>query len=103
VKYVDQIEIMLAMLPLKVGNPLSVNNIAGELQVSFGSIKEWLKLLELFYVIFRISPWTKKISRAILKEKKLYFYNYPEVPEDSFRFEKKRMFLNILRMERIKF
>ncbi|RLD16270.1 MAG: ATP-binding protein [Caldiserica bacterium] len=87
IKYIDQMEVMLAMLPFKVGSPLSINNIAEDIGVSFGTVKEWLKLLEIFYVVFRISPWTKKISRAILKEKKLYLYNYPEVSDESFRFE----------------
>ncbi|MFN7170781.1 MAG: hypothetical protein ACK4NT_06070, partial [Candidatus Omnitrophota bacterium] len=58
-----------------------------DLQVSYGSIKEWLRLYEIFYLIFRIKPWTKKISRAILREQKLYLFNYPEIKDHAFRFE----------------
>ncbi len=87
VKNIDSIELLFALLPSKVGSPVSMNNLAEELQVSFGSIKEWLRLFEVFYLAFRISPWTKKISRAILKEKKLYIYNYPEIENEGFRFE----------------
>ncbi len=87
VRNVDTIELLSALLPSKVGSPLSMNNLAEELQVSFGSIKEWLKLFEVFYLVFRISPWTKKISRAIRKEKKLYIYNYPEIENEGYRFE----------------
>jgi predicted AAA+ superfamily ATPase len=87
IKKIDNIEILFALLPSKVGSPLSMNNIAEELQVSFGSIREWLKLFEIFYLTFRIGPWTKRISRAILKEKKLYLFNYPEIDEDSSKFE----------------
>lgn len=87
IKNVDNIEFLFSLLPSKVGSPLSVNNLVADLQVSYGSVKEWLKLLEIFYLIFRITPWTKKISRAILKEKKLYLFNYPEIQDMSFRFE----------------
>jgi len=87
VKNVDSIEILYLLLPSKVGSPLSVNNLAEELQVSYGSVKEWLKLLEIFYLAFRLSPWTKKITRAILKEKKLYLFNYPEIGDINIRFE----------------
>jgi len=87
IKNTDYIEILFSLLPKRVGSPISMNNIAEELQVSFGSIKEWLKLLEIFYLVFRIGPWTKKISRSILKEKKLYLYNYPEISDESYRFE----------------
>lgn len=86
-KNIDHIEILFALLPSRVGSPLSMNNIAEELQVAFGSIREWLRLFEVFYLAFRISPWTKKISRAILKRKKLYLFNYPEIEEESCRFE----------------
>ena len=87
IKKVDDIEILFSLLPLKVGSPISINNLVGDIQVSYVSIKEWLNLFEKFYLIFRISPWTKKISRAILKEKKLYLYNYTEIQSESYRFE----------------
>ncbi|RKX69961.1 hypothetical protein DRP43_03875, partial [candidate division TA06 bacterium] len=32
-------------------------------------------------------PWTKKISRSILKEKKWYIFNYIEIDNLSIRFE----------------
>ena len=87
IKDIDSIEILFTLLPSRVGNPLSMNNLANELQVAFGSVKEWLKLFEVFYLAFRISPWTQKISRAILKEKKLYLFNYPEIEDAGHRFE----------------
>ena len=87
IKNIDNIEILFTLLPSRIGSPLSMNNIAEELQVAFGSVKEWLRLFEVFYLIFRISPWTKRISRSILKEKKLYLFNYPEIEEEGCRFE----------------
>jgi len=75
------------LLPSKVGNPLSVNNLAQDIQTAFNSVKSWLALFESFYLIFRISPWTKKISRAISKEKKLYLFNYTEVQDRGSMFE----------------
>lgn len=87
IKNIDTMEILFSLLPSKVGSPLSINNVAGDLQVSFNSIKDWLKLFDTFYLAFRISPWTTKIARAILKEKKLYLFNYPEIENQGVRFE----------------
>ncbi len=86
-KNIDNIEILFTLLPVKVGSPLSMNNMAEELRVAFGSVRKWLRLFEIFYLTFIISPWTKRISRAILKEKKLYLFNYPEIEEESHKFE----------------
>ena len=33
----------------------------------------WLEMLEALYMVFTLRPWHKNISRAIKKEKKLYF------------------------------
>ncbi len=87
IKLVDDIETLFSLLPMKVGSPLSINNLAGDIQVSFPAVKSWLELFDHFYLTFRISPWTQKISRAILKEKKLYLFDYRLVPDAAARFE----------------
>ena len=50
VRRLDDIEILFSLLPSKVASPLSMNNLAGDLQVSFDTVKDWLKLLEHFYL-----------------------------------------------------
>lgn len=87
IKHVDQVEILFSLLPSKVGSPLSVNNLSADLQASHGSVKSWLRILEVFYLAFRISPWSRKISRAILKEQKLYLFHYAEAAHPAARFE----------------
>jgi len=87
VRRIDDMEILFSLLPSKVGSPLSMNSLAEDLQVSFDTVKQWLKLFDHFYLTFRLSPWTKAISRSLLKEKKLYLYNYPHISDTSARFE----------------
>ncbi len=87
IKRADQMEILLSLLPGRVASPLSMNNLAGDLGVSFETVKHWLTIFDHFYLTFRIGPWSRKISRAILKEKKMYLFNYPSVEDPSRRFE----------------
>ena len=87
VKLIEDIETLFSLLPTRVGSPVSMNNLAKDMQVSFPSVKSWLSLFDHFYLTFRISPWTKQISRSILKEKKVYLFNYPLVPDAALRFE----------------
>jgi hypothetical protein len=79
--------LLFSLLPSRVGSPISINNLAGDVQVSFDTVKNWLDLFDSAYLIFRISPWTKKISRAIFKEKKIYLFNYPFIADVGSRFE----------------
>ena len=87
IKNIDGIEILYSLLPVKTGSPFSINSIARDIQFSFKTIKNWLLLLEKVSLTFSISPWTKKISRSILKEKKWYIFNYIEIDNSSIRFE----------------
>jgi len=87
IKNIDNVEILFSLLPAKVGSLLSIANMSRDIQVSFGSIKNWLRLFELQYLIFQLPPWTRKVSRAILKEKKLYLFHYPEIEDEAAQFE----------------
>jgi len=86
-KNADSMEFLVSLLPSKIGSPLSMNNIAQDLNVSFDTVKNWLKILDSFYITFSLSPWSSKISRSILKSKKYYLFNYTEINDESLRFE----------------
>jgi hypothetical protein len=81
------LETLYYLLPSKVGSPLSVPSLASDLRVSYNSIRNWLSVFELFFLVFSISPWTKKISRAIQKERKIYLWDIPRIKDKSSQFE----------------
>ena len=75
------------MLPSKVGSPLSVPSLARDLKVSYNSVRSWLSIFERFFLVFSISPWTRRIARAIQKERKVYLWDAPRIKEPAARFE----------------
>jgi predicted AAA+ superfamily ATPase len=81
------VETLFALLPFRVGSPLSLNALAEDLKVSFNTVKSWLDVMERFFLMFRIPPWTASISRAIRKERKLYLLNVPLIEDPGARFE----------------
>lgn len=87
VKDIDSIEVLFSLLSSKIGSPVSMASLARDVQVSFNSIRHWLEVFESFFLIFRIASWEKRISRAITKEKKLYLYDFANVPSESAKFE----------------
>lgn len=70
------------MLKKRVGSPVSCSALAGDLQCSDKTIKRWLAILESMYVVFKVPPFHKNISRAILKSPKYYFYDTGQVSGD---------------------
>lgn len=75
IQEINVMKILVEILRNKVGSPLSLNSISQELQVSPNTIKKYISILESLYIIFRVNPFHKNISRSILKEPKIYFYD----------------------------
>jgi predicted AAA+ superfamily ATPase len=87
IKSVTDIETLYMLLPSRVGSPLSITSLANDIKVSYNSIRSWLSVFERFFLVFSISTWTGKISRAIQKERKVYLWDYPKIKDASARFE----------------
>ncbi len=72
----DKIEILLTLIQPKIGDTVSFLSLGQQLEASHNSVKRWLLALEKVQLIFSISPWTKKINRALKKEKKWYYHDW---------------------------
>jgi len=83
----DKIEHLLFLLSPRIMSPLSMANLAGELEVAHTTIKSWLEQLRRLYLIFPVPPWTRKISRGLRSEKKWYFLDWCYAPEGPARLE----------------
>ena len=63
------------LLQWKVGSPLSYSSIARDVGLSSATVKKYIQVLESLFIIFIVRPYTNKISRSILKEPKIYFFD----------------------------
>jgi uncharacterized protein len=87
VEDIGSLELLALRLPALVGSPLSLNSLREDLQVSHGSVKSWLEILERLYAIFRLPPFGAPKIRAVKKEQKHYHFDWTLVSDDSLRFE----------------
>jgi len=87
VREIDQIQTLAECLPERVGSPLSVKGLAGDLGVDFKTIKNWLSLLDALYYSFQISPYGAPRIRAVKKEQKLYLWDWSTIVSRGARFE----------------
>ncbi|MBW2116435.1 MAG: ATP-binding protein [Deltaproteobacteria bacterium] len=87
VKSVLDMETLYLLLPSKAGSPISVPSLARDLKVSYNSVQSWLSVFERFFLTFSIGPWTRRIARAIQKERKVYLWDAPRIKDPAARFE----------------
>lgn len=83
----DKIEHLIFLLSPRIMSPLSMPNLAHELEVAHTTVKNWLEQLRRLYIVFQVPPWYKKVSRGIRKEKKWYFLDWYYSPEGPARLE----------------
>lgn len=87
VKDIGSMELLFALLSSKVAAPLSIPSLAGDLRVSYNTVKNWLDIFERFFLTFSIRPWSRQIARAIHKERKLYLFDYAGIEDSGAKFE----------------
>jgi len=87
IQEIAHIEILANILKEQAGQLVNLSSFAKHIQVSVSTIKRWLGTLENFYYCFLIKPWTKNISRSLLKEPKLYLWDWSEITDPGAKAE----------------
>ncbi len=76
IRELSLMELLVNVLPDKVGSPLSIRSLMEDLQTAHKTVEKWLAILEGFYFCFRISPFGAPRIRAVKKEQKMYLYDW---------------------------
>lgn len=87
VRDLRSIELLLQLLRTKVGSPVSINALANDLHKDHKTIQRWLMLLEDLFVVFKVSPYSRNIARAVRKEPKYYFFDTGFVEGEACKLE----------------
>lgn len=88
IKDIQTLSLLVDLLRRRVGSPVVVSNLAGDLQVAPQTVKHWLEILERMYLIFIVQPYSKNLPRALLKPPKIFFFDNGDViGDEGARFE----------------
>jgi len=83
----NKVELLAEALPARIGSPLSIRNLAQDLEIDPKTCKRWIELLDALYFSFRISPFGAPRIKAVKKEQKLYLWDWSQIEEEGARFE----------------
>jgi len=76
------IRTVFELLRSRVGSPISYESIAEDVGISPNTVKKYIHILESLYIIFKVTPYSKKIARSLLKQSKIYFFDNALVKGD---------------------
>jgi len=83
----SSMQVLVSLLPQRVGSLLSLNALREDLQISHKTIAHWMDILEQFYYQYRIYPFASTAIKSLRKEPKLYLWDWSEVMDEGARLE----------------
>jgi predicted AAA+ superfamily ATPase len=63
----------LELMAARVGSPLNLNNVARLAGISFTTARRWVSVLESTRILYLLRPYSKNITRRVVKSPKPYF------------------------------
>ncbi|MDA2922738.1 ATP-binding protein, partial [Patescibacteria group bacterium AH-259-L07] len=87
IRDLSALQILVEILPEKVGALLSLNTLREDLEVTHKTISLWMDILERFYYHFRVYPFASRKIRSLRKQPKMYLWDWSEIEDKSIRLE----------------
>jgi len=84
---ITQLEKLVTLLKHQIGQLVNYSSLANKVEVSVHTIKNWLDILASFYYCFTIKPWTSNISRSLIKQPKVYLWDWSRVENSGAKME----------------
>lgn len=84
---ISQLEVLAFLLQEQTGQLINRTSLSKKVQVTVQTISRWIETLERFYFCFIVRPWHKNITRSLIKEPKLYLWDWSQIEDPGSRFE----------------
>lgn len=87
VQELAQLEVLSILIAEQSGQLCNFSQFSKKVRVQDTTIRRWIKILEELYYCFQIKPWSKNVTRSLLKEPKLYLWDWSKVNDPGARVE----------------
>lgn len=87
VQDIGQIQLLAEMLQEEASHALNHSALAAKIKVSTPTLLRWMELLKNLYFCFTIQPWSKNLTRSLLKEPKIYLWNWALIDDHGAKLE----------------
>ena len=84
---INRLETLTDLLTHQASAAITYSSLAKHLRVSVDTISRWIEVLESFYYCYRIRPWSKNISRSLIKEPKMFLWDWSVIKDPGAKAE----------------
>lgn len=83
----NQLQLLMDILKENASQQITYSTLAKFVRVSVDTITRWIQVLEAFYYCYRLKPWSPNITRSLIKEPKLFLYDWSLIRDPGARAE----------------
>lgn len=87
IQNIAHLELLANLIKNQAGQMVSYANLANAVRVSADTIRRWVQTLESLYYCFTIKPWSKNVKRSLIKEPKVFLWDWSGVEDSGARAE----------------
>lgn len=87
IQEIDQLELLATFIQENATKALNYTALSQRTGVAVNTVKRWISTLKHFYYCFTISPWSKSIARSLIKEPKVFLWDWSEITDIGSRVE----------------
>lgn len=87
IQEIGQMEVLAELIKSQAGQLTNYSNLARKINVSVDTVRRWLVTLQAVHYCYLIRPWSKNITRSLLKEPKIYLIDWALVDDQGARYE----------------
>ena len=91
------LEMLAILIKEQAGQLLNCSSLAKKVGVTGQTISRWINILDRFYYCFTLKPWHKNVSRSLIKEPKVYLWDWSVIQDEGAKIE------NFLALHLLKF
>lgn len=87
IQEISQIQLLAEILQEEASHSLNHSMLASRIKVSIPTLQRWIELLKNLYFCFTLKPFRANITRSLIKEPKIYLWNWALIEDKGARYE----------------
>lgn len=87
IQNLSQLDLLATILANQAGQLVNYTTLSSKVRVSVPTIQRWLNVLDQVYYCYLITPWSNNIVRSLLKEPKVYLWDWSLVSDIGQKYE----------------
>ncbi len=87
IQELKQLDVLVDVLRNYASQQLNYSGLSKLVGVSIDTLVRWIDVLSSFYYCFLIKPWHKNVTRSLVKEPKIYLWDWSLIKDNGAKFE----------------